>query len=97
MISTLFGYLEHAISLFRAKTVKSVAGKIFDGIGKLSLPNDINDLVDVVSNTKWGNEISVAWTLTAVAVTLLAGPYVAPLLASPMQAILTLHFWWRVR
>lgn len=91
------GYLEHILSLHGAKNLKSIVGKIVEAFNKVSLPLDINEVVGLVGKTDWSDHKVVAFSFIFATFIILVSPYIIPLLASPHQAILALHFWRRAR
>ena len=91
------GWLKHTLSLHGVKNLKAIVGKIVEAFNKASLPLDVNEIVGFVRDTDWSDPTVIMVGFIISTFTLLISPYIGPLLSSPRQTFLALHFRWGAR
>lgn len=97
MIPNLAGYLEHSPILLRVKMLRPVVEKIIDTFSKASLPFDVKEIVELARATDLSDPIVMTVSFILTTLTISVSPYIIPLLASPRQTTLALHFRWGAR
>lgn len=97
MLPTISSYLKHSSPPLLVKMLRSVIRKIVEAFNKASLLFGVIEIVELVRNTDWSDPTVIAASFIIATFTLLVSPYIVPLLASPWQTILALHFKWGAR